>query len=201
VAVRRFSGGGERHRGPTGSVCPWGGQTLRHPAGAVKSTAWVHHHVALGDGVYASLPLWRHRPTKLDGLPSALEWRMMLRAAHGGRRPLPSLFGCTEALAGLGIHRTRMRRAAAEWRQRGDRRATGTGDRCTAAWICTTGSGGGAATTATPSSWAWRPHPAPPRVTGPQGPVARVGGAIRAHIRVPLSHARWRLGGGAQTRT
>ena len=85
---------GERHRGPTGSVCPWGGQTLRHPAGAVKSTAWVHHHVALGDGVYASLPLWRHRPTKLDGLPSALEWRMMLRAAHGGRRPLPSPRRC-----------------------------------------------------------------------------------------------------------
>ena len=38
VAGRRISGEAERHRGPTGSVCPWGGQTLRHPAGAVKPT-------------------------------------------------------------------------------------------------------------------------------------------------------------------
>ena len=80
-------------------------------------------------------------PPCLMRLPSAPEWRMMWRAAHEGRRPLPSLLGCTEALAGPGIHRTRMRRAAAEWRQRGDRRAPGTGDRGTTAWICTTGVG------------------------------------------------------------
>jgi hypothetical protein len=30
-------------------------------------------------------------PPSLMRLPSAPEWRMMLRAAHGGRRPLPSL--------------------------------------------------------------------------------------------------------------
>jgi hypothetical protein len=47
VAGRRISGEAEQHRGPTGSVCPWGGQTLRHPAGAVKPTVWVHLHVAL----------------------------------------------------------------------------------------------------------------------------------------------------------
>ena len=48
VAGRRISGEAERHRGPTGSVCPFRGQTLRHPAGAVKPTVWVHLHVALG---------------------------------------------------------------------------------------------------------------------------------------------------------
>jgi hypothetical protein len=154
---------------------------------------------------------------------------MMLRAAHGGRRPLPSLFGCTEALAGPGSHRTRMRRAAAEWRQRADRRATGTGARGIAARIRAAGAewrscdygcafelGRASASDTASGDWAtwpgrssrWGhlgPHPSHPTARAHRAARRVVSGravhSVVAALRAPLSRGRLAAGRLDMTRT